>query len=710
MTERTPRRDNTPAENAAQLVGNDAAWRFGSGRVHAGLQIPGKTTNAVTALMTVPAGFRALNATAPGASAGRAIWPVLWKPAFENSAQRQVIPLVLQTPKTDDAAPVPSLSDLQAAAQALLSGSFGVEFKFIPAVPPGFSIQMGGPAPAPTLTPPDQFLTDPPWRPDPAIPAPVAVVAVIDDGLPFAHRALRAADGQRTRMEFCWLQGATPPTGGSAVPKGREYLRADIDDLILRYGDDEDLLYSRSGALEPHYPYGSSVSEFATHGAHTLCAAARAPDKNGDRLRIIGVQLAPQVTLDTSGAEQKFGVLQAMHYVFERADRIEAGYGGAPMPLIINLSYGYTGGPHDGTDLVTAAIHDLVRQRTALGKPTILVLPSGNTFSASLCGQITKKAFAAGGGKFSVPWRIQPSDRTMSTLQFWFAANADLHDLSLTVVDPDAHVALSLKGADFADPTIQYPVVDADEAIVGRLDSEFAGARRCISIRLAPTETEAGAEPHTRAGLWRVVLSTPDAGALQGPVDCRILRDVNPVGYFQGALQSRLDSGEPLFNADGTWRNHDHANEFLRRFGTLNDLATGDCAIVVAGTYPDGRPAYYSSAALAGVSALSPRVHCATISESDHVLAGQPGAGTRSGAKVRLSGTSTAAPRVTNAIACALLERHIKISAGQTVIDWNSVAASDKLGPVPVAEIPGVTRTNATGQRLARIGDFMLAD
>lgn len=121
---------------------------------------------------------------------------------------------------------------------------------------------------------------DPEWDPDEEVRNRIGipegrrinVLAVIDDGIPFAHRNFRSADGRRTRIEFCWLQSAEHGDEGqsSSVLFGREYTRECINHLIEQYGDDEDELYRHAGALEMQYERGAAVRRLSTHGAHVM--------------------------------------------------------------------------------------------------------------------------------------------------------------------------------------------------------------------------------------------------------------------------------------------------------------------------------------------------------------------------------------------------------------------------------------------------------
>jgi len=95
--------------------------------------------------------------------------------------------------------------------------------------------------------------TAPSWQPDAGLRGRIGeekritIFAVIDDGLPFAHRNFRGASAERTRVEFCWLQSAKADKQDSVL-FGREYTRAQIESHIKEHGDDEDALYRAAGA------------------------------------------------------------------------------------------------------------------------------------------------------------------------------------------------------------------------------------------------------------------------------------------------------------------------------------------------------------------------------------------------------------------------------------------------------------------------------
>ena len=230
---------------------------------------------------------------------------------------------------------------------------------------------------------------------DPALDRtkPIVIAAVIDDGIPFAHAAYRHRAG--TRMDYCWSQGARgaeAPTG--AVPFGREFVRAEINEMLAECGGDEDAVYHRAGlSSRPGLP-PMPLDLAGSHGSHVLdLAAGRWPEDEAAQVRVIAVDLPPTSTWETSGYGTDMFLLSALHYIFDRAARIAASVGLPDgLPVVINLSFGYSGGPHDRTGFLEAAMDELILARRGHA-PTALVIPSGNSFQDRLTALIGNEDF-----------------------------------------------------------------------------------------------------------------------------------------------------------------------------------------------------------------------------------------------------------------------------------------------------------------------------
>jgi hypothetical protein len=522
----------------------------------------------------------------------------------------------------------------------------------------------------------DAALTpDPPTRsrieardPD-AAGAPLVVVAVIDDGLAFAHPRLTAADGA-PRVECCWLQGADAGAGAQAgrVLFGREWRRAEIADLAARHPRRGASLYEEAGSLALGSGRWSPLALGATHGAMTLDLAAGAARGAGsaDDLRVIGVDLPPAEVIDTTGFGLAAYVLAAFHYVFRRADEIAAAYGltRADVPLVVNLSFGVSGGPQDGKSRLEEALAHMIAARRALGGETMVTMPSGNHFLAGLHGEL--RGAEAQGGWAKARWRVQPCDRTPNYLEIWRPACAREDAAAgrparLRVEPPGfppvefALPALAPTPQTSAPLWVENLVVGGK--IVGQVSLDlFRGYRWRVMVILAPSQTRAAGLAVAPAGLWTVGVDVDGLG--DGVIHCRIQRDNAMRHPWQGGLQSWFDDPrDRAFDATGKPAQDDTGAAFVRRFGSFNGLAAFDGALVVAGSdAATGRPAPYSCAGPLGLSPHLPgAVDTAMPSDDSPALAGRRAMGVGPAAASRWIGVSAAAPQFARRAAFAFL-------------------------------------------------------
>jgi hypothetical protein len=494
----------------------------------------------------------------------------------------------------------------------------------------------------------------------------ITVIAVIDDGIPFAHRNFCDKTGAHSRVEFCWLQSVKFDAKQKSVLFGREYIRPEIEKLIAQHGDDEDKLYREARAIEETEGLGSLLRRHASHGAHVMDLATgyspergrpasdgTTPDEEArEEIRIIAVQLPNTIAWDTSGFGKDMYMLSAFHYIFHRADILAKGYEVKNLRLVINFSYGFSGGRHDGETELEAAIDELVCKRRTrkptdneyLGpSPTALVLPAGNTFLERLHGLIRPEDFVDGTASFH--WRVQPNDRTPSYLELWFwgaFSPSEPFGFDVALRDPDGNVVslqdptgksqTSLQvGADHqgdnlgddGDPRRVYTVLNPQQQVVGQLSSDWhrgdvapatsgktsmqrTGRWRVLLV-IAPTEPEDPRLPRAAAGKWTVVIRRTIAALIEYPIHCWIQRSADPESLRSGSRQSYFDDDayeSTAFTLQGDLSEQDDKT-FVQRFGSLNGLATGRTALVVGGyrlgaglgsSIACARPARYSSA------------------------------------------------------------------------------------------------------------------
>lgn len=258
---------------------------------------------------------------------------------------------------------------------------------------------------------------------------PVPVLAVIDFGCAFAHPGFSRRDG--TRILHLWDQGRPADAGlqkdlAASWPwrdqadfgYGRE---ATADSLGALMNGVRNAAQSIGGALpaarfEEACYVGAATPELLdpwTHGTAVLSVAAawphpwieptQAPDAAADA-DVIFVQLPQAAVEDLCGSWVTTYLLDALEYI-----RLKAG----DRPVVVNISVGTHGGPHDGGSLLEAAIEDAIAKHA----PGLsVVLAAGN--AAHKLGHAVAKI--EGGQCAELRWVLPERDPTQSFLEFWY--------------------------------------------------------------------------------------------------------------------------------------------------------------------------------------------------------------------------------------------------------------------------------------------------
>ncbi len=541
---------------------------------------------------------------------------------------------------------------------------------------------------------------------DPA--KPLVIMAVIDDGIPFAHSAFRCRESRRTRIDYYWNQSAkkpseTPVGPGPSVLFGREFPGHDIDRLTDQLDGEEDVIYRNAGVLGGRGMPVSSLAGAYSHGAHVAgLAAGDWPEDCEANVRIIAVDLPVSSSWDTSGYGKDMFVLSAMHYIFDRADRIAEAYGVSSAPLIVNLSYGYSGGPKDGTGLIEQAMGEMIRhRRTAMKAPTALVMPSGNMFLDRLHAVVTEEHIS-GSKTAKLPWSISHYDRTSSFMEIWLPTKVDPVDFRFVLKTPAGDSVVDTKDVDDmhffknihvgGDRVGQFSIDRPGHADVRREDGSALLQSR-VMIAIAPTET-LNRLPAAPAGHWQVEISYApgrDQGGLSGhasnifgelvPADirCWIQRDVSfgngntgaKQSFFDDPLNSLYDELGRRRDIDSVWR----PGFLVRRFGSLNGMSTHRTVMVVGGYIEsEHRVAPYSSAGSLRKNdetewalMAGDQVNCVAACERSSTTFGISSIGTRSGTFFAMNGTSVAAPQVSRKLALSFIDKPVSTTGPDEV-------------------------------------------
>jgi hypothetical protein len=665
------------APGVRNLLGPYESWMFGPGRSYdlAGLSLADEASLSCVAEFPDGGAF----GTRRLQGGLRALLPTLYRP---GGWQPRFLPFLLNPPARMT---LPEVEAVQDALAGLCGGPAGAGY-----------FRLNFPLRAATIDPGFRA-TARAGEPDPGVDAtkPMVILAVIDHGIPFAHAAFRHQG--RTRIDYCWAQTAATDKAGDVL-FGREFTGRRIGEMLTAAGGDEDAVYREAGLLSrPGLP-PMPLDGRASHGAHVLdLLAGQWDEATAAQARIIAVDLPATSTWETSGFGTDMFLLAALHYIFDRADRIAAAHGVGPLPVVVNLSYGWSGGPHDGSGFIEAAMDELILERRKLA-PTALVLPAGNMFQDRLNALLTDAHFT-GKGQAQVQWFAPPDDRTSSFLELWFPPGTALDDISVQVTPPGADAPANRQALIEQEAGVFYsaPLLLGGK-IVGQYSVDLHRDRRWrATVILAPTDPKGlpdAAHRAAPAGVWTVAVTRPK-GVLAGGggIECRIQIDTQSLQGNTGARQSRfVEDGDP-FASDGTPANADPPGGAakVRRFGSLNGMAVNRTALVIGGHQGEGRRAaeYSGGGALRQVGDGAPmpigrQVDASAPSERSFLDEGVLAAGTRSGITVQMQGTSVAAPQAARWLALALLRQGMGDTAESESDPYLALLGAD-----PAASLPG---------------------
>ena len=397
-----------------------------------------------------------------------------------------------------------------------------------------------------------------------------------------------------------------------------------------------------------------------SHGTHVLdLAAGMDPeDPEGARYPIIAVTLPPEVTRETSGSMLTLPVALGLEYILDRARRLVPANADPPR-VVINFSFGLTGGPRLGRHPLEKTVQRLAQRHRALSgsdRPPVVVVPAGNR---NLAGGHAQSA--PGAAALSVTWHIQPADPTSNVLEIRVqAAPGAVETLELGLTPPGQAgptvARLSVAGDD---APFGPQLLRRNHALIGSASvADAGGGVTLLTLALAPSDPGLTDEPAAAAGDWRVTVAVP--GLTPERIDATVLRDDVPHGFRDNGRQSYFtDPGHVEHDPQGRIVADDpeDAAAGIRRAGTLNAIATGarsDGALRVTGAFVGSadmgplRAADYSAAPSEGGAE---HVDVSARGDRSRALPGVLAAGTRSGTRGRINGTSVAAPQITRHLA-----------------------------------------------------------
>ncbi|GAB5374990.1 MAG: hypothetical protein AcusKO_14520 [Acuticoccus sp.] len=515
----------------------------------------------------------------------------------------------------------------------------------------------------------------------------VVVVGILDDAVNIAHERFRLA-GSTTRVDYAWLQDgvARTPSGPSDptdrhVGFGRELVRSEIESAIAAADGDDGALLAALGLIDFSRAGYNSIARPASHGTHVLDIAAGADTASADvNQRIVSVQMPTMATAETSGALLGYFVLCGMLYILERTRVISKELDEA-VPAVINLSYGFSGGPHDGSHFIQRAIRAAIedhgrRMSSELGFSDAIVeivVPSGNRNIGRGHAESRPSTAASETVELELPWRHQPGDRTASYLELWIPVGITAGSLKIGM---PGQTPVTVPLLPSGNPQILAPTASPDDVIVRvtldsfDADSHFGQTKpdptqnkKRILIAMAPTEAPRGVRLPAPCGTWSRWRPASPPPAADQRIEAWIQRDDSPYGFRNKGRPELLRRSAICASTTGARstrriRARDSTgSSVVRREGTTNGLATGAHnrgggrlrpqprpparAAHARATVADGeaQPRYTASAKgdVGDYTRGQRRPDAVAVSDASPVLGGLLAAGTFSGTRVALS-------------------------------------------------------------------------
>lgn len=497
--------------------------------------------------------------------------------------------------------------------------------------------------------------------------APIKVmVGVIDDAIGFANARFRTRSGtvHNTRLHAFWGQdldvgGTTGPQPSLGAVLDRNWIDNALAYSASPTGPDEEHFY-RAAGLDYTQTGHKAWGRRGGHGTVVmdLAAGLDAADVTPVSPVLAAVQLPVAITADTSGVQLPSYVVDGVNWILSCATA--AGTAGAPLPCVINLSYGTLDGPHDGTGLLDAALDEKITLWRAAGHKVSIVLPSGNGHLSQSHGALKIRPRRSG----TLRWRVLPDGKTPSFVEIWLPRDAAYGQVAIRVRSP-AGDAIPVgvpppwleEGQEVAWPTANTPLLWMRHHGPG----PQPGNRRLITIGVFPTARLQDADAIAPPGTWTIELYNRGPGNLT--IDAWVRRNDTPMGYPIRGRQSRLsdrDYLEARFRSDGRVQEDDVPLCSVQRYGSINGIAVGRQTVVAGGMRArDLSTAPYSAAGptIAPLAAGGPPrkgPDALVTAEHSYARGGVLAAGLRSGSTVALNGTSVAAAQLTRVVAHAL--------------------------------------------------------
>ncbi len=445
------------------------------------------------------------------------------------------------------------------------------------------------------------------------------LLAVIDTGCPFAHKAFRSADGQSTAIRAIWDQDPVPDFGANGTSRGIPY-----GSVLSR-----DAMRHAIAAHPQHTMAGESacyrsvdyreLTGARSHGAMMLGLLRHGIPPHGHcdqpENDILFVQLPRQLLSVPSRAALARSILDGVGWVMQQRQKGETN-------VVVNVSYATSLTAHDASGLLAIGLQAHVAMAKKQGVELHIVFSAGNDFEESLHAELD-------GTRPSVRWRHASGNEVPCFAELWIGPKVEggpwKGEVSIATPAGEA-LRINLAG--------QPSVVTSSDRTLALVHSHwYAGdGHRLLLFRLKP-----------RAATGDYIITTPAATKSALYVSHRH----GTVGYALRPSRSRLVNVAQQATVTGS--------------GTLNGYACFPEAIAVGGytkagdqstsTPPGGEVATKeTSSAPARIPGVKDCLDYSALANQSAAISSVRGIGSFSACVVYMGGSSVAAPQAAKAL------------------------------------------------------------
>jgi hypothetical protein len=463
------------------------------------------------------------------------------------------------------------------------------------------------------------------------------ILALVDHGCPFAHRAILKSDG-KTAIHAIWDQDTSPdfPEHQGTIPRGfgygRQITRETLNSWIKKSTHDGLVDETACYQLAKY----DAMRTVASHGSIVLGHLARdrisgqpqavreSALPHSTEVDYIFVQLPRSVPLAPTRGSVERCMLDGVRYILNCAPK------GANVSVV--LDYGTEMGPHDGSSWFESALDQIVilakEENDITLKPAFC---SGNSFEEARNLIVRPSNIPIGqANSLSFNWHVPRGCDIPSALEIWMS---DQTPVTLCISNPGKKstltVDLSQENLIYWTPTLNKELVECV------LVAKKIGNQIQVLISVPPTRFDRK-EVMGSPGCWEIQFDWLE-GTLPKDIFVNTQWAGKNIGFQKRATPPRfsaksadLTSGAIRLNGDGsTWGS-----------------ACGKYTYVAGGYEEWGNKdrAFYSSAGTSRDGKIRPTMLFAT--EEFASLGGILGIGHRSPILIRARGTSFAAPQL----------------------------------------------------------------